>query len=177
MIDKIKELINQIAQQQVQNTEGISNNLGSDVARETGTSIISGFKDAISNGQINDIAGLANVNSITSNPVVQNIVQSLSAKLGSNFGIDTQTAANFSQSVIPQILGSIFSKAKEGNSGFNISDIISSLSDGQGSGLLDSLKGLGLDQNGDGQVNFQDAISALGKKGGLGDILGGFFKK
>src|SRR5690606_27391102 len=156
MIDKIKGLINQIAEQQVQNTEGISNSLGSDVARETGTSIISGFKDAISNGQINDIAGLMNIDSVASNPVVQNIIQGLSSKLGNNFGIDAQTATNFSQSVIPQILSTIFSKAKDGSGGFNISDIISSLSGGQNSGILDSLKGLGLDQNGDGQVNIQD---------------------
>ena len=177
MVDKIKELINQIAEQQIQNTEGISNKLSSDVAKETGTSIISGFKDAISNGQINDIIGLTNVNSITSNPVVQNIIQSLSSKLGDNFGIDAQAAGSFSQSIVPQILKTIFSKAQEGNSGFNISDIISSLSDGQGSGLLESLKGFGLDQNGDGQVNLQDAISVLDKKGGLGNILGSFFKK
>ncbi|ADY50946.1 hypothetical protein Pedsa_0364 [Pseudopedobacter saltans DSM 12145] len=177
MVEKVKELIEQIAQQKVENTSGISNNLSSDVAKETGNSIVSGFKDALSNGQVNDIMGLMNINAsaISSNPVVQNIVNSLTGKLSSNFGIDTQAAVNFSQSVIPQILSTIFSKAKDGNGGFNIADIISSLSGGQGGGILDSLKGL--DQNGDGQVNIQDAISALGGKGGLGNILGGFFKK
>ena len=72
-------------------------------------------------------------------------------------------------------------KAQDPNQpGFNITDLISLISGGNGGGLMDAVSKyggqFGLDQDGDGQVGMSDAISAVTKKsGGLGGLLGKLF--
>lgn len=60
----------------------------------------------------------------------------------------------------------IVGKAKSGD--FNVSDILGSLTGGNATSMLD--------QNNDGKLGIDDAISAV-KNGNLGDMLGGLFKK
>ena len=94
---------------------------------------------------------------------------------------------NLTQEFKAKFSGSLLNKAKDPNEkGFNLQDIIGSISGGKGGGLMDLVTqyggALGLDQNGDGKVDMQDAITALsgkskGKSGGLGGLLGGLFGK
>lgn len=103
---------------------------------------------------------------LTANPVVKNIISSLTAKLGVNVGLDNSTAGGFASAIVPQIISLIANKVKSGD--FNIGEMINSFGAG-GAGSV-------LDQNGDGKVGIEDAISAV-TKGKLGDALGGLFKK
>ncbi len=85
--------------------------------------------------------------------------------------------------LIPQVLSGLVNKAKDPNQpGFNIQDIIASISNDQGGGLMDMVTKyggqFGLDQDGDGQVGMSDAVAAVTKKsGGLGGLLGKLFGK
>jgi|SRR5690606_33242294 len=167
-MDKFQEIIQQIAKQEVSNNSNIDDNLGSNVAQATGSSLIEGLKSAVSDGNLGDLTSIfgdTDKNTLTSNPIVQNIISSLSSKLG-NFGLDGGTAGGFASSIIPQIISMISNKVQSGD--FNISEIIGSLTGGG--------TGSALDQNGDGKVGIDDAISAV-TKGKLGDALGGLFKK
>ncbi|MBD1421703.1 hypothetical protein [Sphingobacterium chuzhouense] len=169
MIDKLQQIIQQTTTQEVDTNSDIANNLTGNVAKETGSSLIDGLKSAVSGGNLSDLSdmlGNTDKNALTSNPIVKTIISSLTSKLGTNVGLDNNTAGGFANSIIPQIISMISSKVQSGD--FNISDIISSLAGG-GTGSV-------LDQNGDGKVGFDDAISAV-KKGKLGDALGGLFKK
>jgi hypothetical protein len=80
-------------------------------------------------------------------------------------------------------LGSLIGKAKDPNvKGFDVSDLVSAISGGSGnSNLMDMVTKyggqFGLDQNNDGKVDMQDAMSAVTKKGGLGGLLGKLFGK
>lgn len=173
MLDQIKKIVEQLTTTEVANNASIDSNLASNVAEETGNSLIDGLKSAVSGGNMSDIMGMmsnTDVNTLTSNPVVKNIIESLSSNLGSKFGLDSGTSSNFASSIIPQILSAVLGGVKNGN--FNVTDILGSLTGGGSSASGGSI----LDQNGDGKVGIDDAIAAV-KKGGLGDILGGFFKK
>ena len=84
--------------------------------------------------------------------------------------------------MIPQILGGLVNKAKDPNQpGFNMSDLVSAISGGNGGGLMDAVSKyggqFGLDQNNDGKVDMGDAMAAVTKKGGLGGLLGKLFGK
>src|SRR5690606_5182983 len=168
MMDKLQQIIQQLTTQEVGNNSNIANNLAGDVAKETGSSLIDGLKSAVSGGNLGDLTnmlGNTDKNELTSNPVVKNIISSLASKLCANVGLDSNTAGGFASSIIPQIISMISNKVQSGD--FNINEIISSFTGG-----TDSV----LDQNGDGKVGIDDAISAV-TKGKLGDALGGLFKK
>lgn len=169
MINQLQELITQFTQKEVATNNNVNNNLAGDVAAETGNSIMDGLKSAVSNGNITELLSLASnhtdVNALTSNPVVQNIIQSLTSRLSSNLNIESATSSGLAGSIVPQILSAVLNRAKEGK--FNLTDLLSSLNGGSGNIL---------DQNGDGKVDFKDAVSAF-QNGTFKDLLGGFFKK
>jgi len=165
MIDQIQQMVQQLTEKEVGSNEKISNNLAGSVAQETGASVMEGLQSAISGGNMGDLMSMFSgndTNSLTSNPVVKSIIDSLTSKLGSNVGLDASTSSNFAGSVIPQILSMILGKAKSGD--INIGELL-------GGGAVSAL-----DQNGDGKLGIDDAISAV-SNGKLGDLLGGFFKK
>lgn len=139
------------------------------MAKETGSSLMEGLQSAVSGGNMGELMNMfsgSDANSLTSNPIVKNIIESLTSKLGANVGLDAGTSSNFASNIIPQILSMIMGKAQSGD--FNITDILGSLTGGDAAKMFD--------QNGDGKLGIDDAISAV-KNGNLGDILGGFFKK
>lgn len=166
MIDQLKDVVTQFTQKEVEGNAGIDNQLAGSVAQETGSSILEGLQSAISGGNISDVMSLAgngDVNSLSSNPVVKNIIESLTSNLTRKIGLDGATSSGFAGSIIPQILSSVLGN-KSG--GFNITDILGSLTGGNGT----------LDQNKDGKIGFDDAVAAV-KNGNIGDILGDMFKK
>lgn len=169
MMDQIQQIVNQLTEKEVVGNNNISNNLAGDVAKETGSSLMEGLQNAVSGGNMGELMNMfggSDANSLTSNPIVKNIIESLTSKLGTNVGLDAGTSGSFASSIIPQILSMVMGKAKSGD--FNITDILGSLTGGNATSMLD--------QNGDGKLGIDDALSAV-KNGNLGDILGGFFKK
>ena len=167
MIDQIQQIVSQLTEKEISGNEQISNNLTGSVAKETGNSLIEGLQNAVSGGNMGELMNMFSgndANSLTSNPIVKNIIELLTSKLGTNVGLDTGTSGSFANSIIPQILSMVLGKAKSGD--FNITDILGSLTNGNAASMLD--------QNGDGKLGIDDAISAV-TKGGLGDLLGGFF--
>lgn len=178
MIDQLQQIIQQITEKEVTGNANVNNELAGNVAQETGNSLMEGLKSAVSNGNMSEIMGMMNntdVNSLTSNPVVKNIIEMLSSKLTNNVGIDSSASSGLAGSIIPQLLSMVLG----GKGNFNVTDLIGSLTGGSSAGggsILDGLGKMGLDQNGDGKVGIDDAISAV-TKGGLGDLLGGMFKK
>lgn len=169
MMDQIQQIVNQLTEKEVVGNNNISNNLAGDVAKETGSSLMEGLQNAVSGGNMGELMNMfggSDANSLTSNPIVKNIIESLTSKLGSNVGLDAGTSGSFASSIIPQILSMVMGKAKSGD--FNITDILGSLTGGNATSMLD--------QNGDGKLGIDDALSAV-KNGNLGDLLGGFFKK
>ena len=169
MNDQIQQIVSQLTEKEVGTNANISNELAGNVAKETGNSLMEGLQNAVSGGNISELMNMfsgSDTNSLTSNPVVKNIIESLTSKLGTNVGLDAGTSGSFASNIIPQILSMVTGKAKNGD--FNISDILGSLAGGSATSMLD--------QNGDGKLGIDDAISAV-KNGNLGDMLGGLFKK
>lgn len=185
MFDQLTQLVQQFGDDAVVKNQSIPNELNESVMNETGNSLLSGLQKMASEGNLEQIAGLFKENNAgsTSNPVVKQLVEKVSGNLGQKFGIDTTTANGVASNMIPKILESLIGKAKDPNvKGFEVSDLVNAISGGSGnSGLMDAItkygSQFGLDQNNDGQVNMQDAMSAVTKKGGLGGFLGKLFGK
>ena len=187
MMQQLTQLAQQFGVESVIKNNAIPNEHNEAVITETSTSIFSGLQKLISEGGMDQFAGLFQGNSASdsSNPTVQKITQELSGNLSTKYGVSTAAASGVAASLIPQILGSLVNKAKNPNdNSFQILDIISAVSGGsaQNSNIMDAISKyggqFGLDQNADGKVDIADAISAVTKKSGsFGGIFGKLFGK
>jgi hypothetical protein len=183
MFEQLTELVKQFGGDAVVNNPAVPNEQNDAVMEEAGGSILSGLKDMVESGNIGDLAGLLSGKTPIdmNNPVVQELTGKVTGNLGEKFGLSSEAAGSVAGGLIPQILGGLINKAQDPNQpGFNITDLISSISGGNGGGLMDAVSKyggqFGLDQDGDGQVGMSDAISAVTKKsGGLGGLLGKLF--
>jgi hypothetical protein len=183
MFEQLSQLAQQFGQDSVVNNTAVPNEKNEAVLAEASNSVVSGLQKIVSQGGIDQLAGLFQGNNPTdqSNPVVQKLTQELSGNLGEKFGINASDASGVASKLIPQIVGALVGKAKDPNSSFEISDIIGAISSGGGdkAGIMDAISKyggqFGLDQNADGKVDINDAMDAVNKK--AGGMLGGLFGK
>ena len=185
MFEQLTELVKQYGSDAVVNNPAVPNEHNEAVMEEANGSIISGLKDMVASGNVGDLAGMLSGKTPIdmNNPVVAELAGKVTGNLGEKFGLSQDAAGSVAGGLIPQVLSGLVNKAKDPNQpGFNIQDIIASISNGQGGGLMDMVTKyggqFGLDQDGDGQVGMSDAVAAVTKKsGGLGGLLGKLFGK
>ena len=185
MFDQLSELVKQFGGEAVVNNPAVPNEQNDAVMQEAGGSILSGLKDIVASGNINDLSGMLSGKTAIdgNNPVVQQLTEKVTGNLGEKLGLSSDAAGSVASGLIPQILGGLLNNAKDPNQpGFNMNDLVSAISGGQGGGgLMDAVTKyggqFGLDQNNDGKVDMGDAMAAVTKKGGLGGLLGKLFGK
>lgn len=184
MLDQLVQLVQQYGNDVVAKNSQIPTDVKDNLLKETGNSMFSGLKDIASSGNIDQLVSLFQGNNAASasNPVVKSLIDNVSGSLGQKFNMDSAATNNFAGDLVPKVLGSLIGNAKNGK-GLNIQELITGLTGGKGGSALDILAKLGLDQNGDGKLDLQDAVAALsggnkkGKSGGLGGMLGKMFGK
>lgn len=168
MLDQISKIIEQVGAKEA-GAKGIPSDMLSQVTGETKESIVSGFKSAVSGGNIDQITSLfsgnSSANALTSNPMISGMITNLTSKLTGSLGMDSGTSKGFATAVIPQILSMLISKSKDSDAGFNPTDLISTLGGGSdAAGMLGKLGGLlggkGNDTSGDNPLS---AIKGLFK--------------
>lgn len=187
MFDQLKQLAELYGNEAVVKNNAIPNEQNEAVINEASSSIFVGLKQIISEGGVDQLAGLFQGNNAqnSSNPVIQKLTKQLKGSLGEKFGLSEGAASGVAGNLIPKILGALIGKAKDPNdSSFQISDIIAALSGDatQNSSIMEAISKyggqFGFDQNADGKVDINDAMSAITKKsGGLGSIFGKLFGK
>lgn len=159
----MNELMQMVEQFTKQNQSQIGESKVNEVTKETGNSLIDGFKDMAAKGNFTDLLNLGdNTSSLSANPMIGSIIENLSGNLTKKVGLDSATSNQFAGSVIPQIISSVIEGVKNGK--FDMGDIM---------GMAGAA---GLDQNGDGKVDLKDAMSAVTNRK-FGNLLGGLFKK
>lgn len=146
MLDQILKIIEQVGAKEA-SASGISSDKMSKVTNETKDSIVSGFKGAASDGNIDQItslfSGSSSASALTSNPMVSGMISGLISKLTGSLGMDSGTSKGFATAVIPQILTMLISKSKDSDSDFNPMDLITSLGGGSdAAGMLGKIGGM-----------------------------------
>lgn len=154
MIEQITKLIEQVSSSEIKDN-GISSEVAGKVTEETGQSIISGFKNSLSTGDFGSLTSLlgGSTSNLMSNPIVKSIIGNLITNLTSKLGLSEGVAGSFANSVIPKIIGAIATKSQNGDNGFEVSDLLGTLGNGDSKDLLGSLTG--------GKANLGGAIDAL----------------
>src|SRR5690625_2889685 len=115
MLDQISKIIEQVGAKEAAE-KGVSSDMMSKVTDETKDSIVSGFKNAVSDGNIQQITDLfqgdSSASALTSNPMVSGMISNLISKLTGNIGMDSGTYKNLETAVIAKILRMIILKRK-----------------------------------------------------------------
>jgi hypothetical protein len=105
----------------------------------------------------------------SSNPIVDMITKQVTGNLMNKVSLDNGAASGVASEMIPKVLGSLIGNAKDPNvKGFEVSDIIGTLmgvNKGGNAGMARKIGAMLLDQNGDGKLDLQDALSALSGNG------------
>lgn len=185
MLEQLTQIVQQFGNQAVVQNTDIPNEQNEAVLSETSNSIFASLQKMASDGDLSQLAGLLQSDSLDStNPAIKNISQSVSSSLTEKFGLTSGAATGAATAMIPQIINSLINKAKDPkDSSFNVSDIIKSLTGGasaENDGIMEMISTygihFGLDQNADGKVDLDDAME-LTKKGGLSGMFGKLFGK
>src|SRR5690606_17391411 len=111
MVEQFKKIIEQIAEKEVSVNANVNNDLASNVARETGNSLIEGLKSAVSSGNMTEIMALVNAMDVKrsrSNAEVKNNNNMQSLKLTNNEGIQSTTFYGVATAIIPQLIRRVF---------------------------------------------------------------------
>jgi hypothetical protein len=163
MLDKLMQIVQQSAQKSVVENNDVPNEHNEAVINEAGNSIFSGLQDMLAKGGVDKITDLfKNENGQDaanhfSGSFVENITQ--------KFGIDKNAASGIAGSLIPQVLNTLKNKANtSADGGFDVSSILASLQGGNLGSTISNIGGkLGLDKDGDGDVDLNDITKMFGK--------------
>lgn len=191
MLENLLNLIKENAGDAVINNPAIPNEHNDAVVQEAGSSIMSGLQGLLASGGAKEVLNLfsnpSNVNS--GNPVVQQLSGGFLQSLVSKFNLDSNQASGIASSLIPTVLSQLVSKSNSpADNGFSVQGLFNTISGGSTSsmdiqGLLGKFTQVGLDRDGDGDVDLQDLTAAFtggGASGGSGggnplDALKGLF--
>ncbi|MFC5683971.1 hypothetical protein ACYE2N_02420 [Flavobacterium sp. MAHUQ-51] len=185
MLEQLTQLVQEFGQDAVVKNEAIPNEQNEAVLKETSSSIISSLQKIATDVDLTQIVGLLHEKDIDKNhPTIQKIITEVSNSLTEKLGIEQNTATNTTTNLIPKVLHSLISKARDPNDkSITLSEILESLTGGNSpehASIMDAIDTygihFGLDQNSDGQIDLEDA-KELTKKGGLGAMLGKLFGK
>lgn len=156
----------------MENTE-VPNEYNDAVLNEAQQSITSGLQGLADTGELNNLVSAAqNGEQVTEHPAVQDISNNFMGSIMQKFGLNKGTAAAIAAAVIPMVLSKVMNKNsnQQGGGGFDLGGLLSSLTGGgqgqqSGGGLMGNLSNIGakmgLDRDGDGDVDLNDLSSLI----------------
>jgi len=173
MFEQLMQMIQQGGQQSVVDNIEVPNEHNEAILNEAQQSITSGLQGLASTGELNSLMDNNDPQQVAAHPAVQNISNNFMGSIMDKFGLSKGTAATIAASIIPMVLSKITNKGGQAGGGFDLGSILSSITGGNaapaqpgqpapqgGGGLMDKLSGigakLGLDKDGDGDVDMND---------------------
>jgi hypothetical protein len=160
MLENLQNLIREHAGEAIINNPAIPNERNEEAVADASSSIISGLKTAVANGNTNEVHSLFNNGpaAASTSPVTKNIQAGFAQNLMQKFGLDSGKAGAIAASLIPMVLQKFVQKTNDPNDkSFDLSNVLGSLTGGGGLGSI--MNGLG--------GSDKDGGGIMGKIGGM----------
>jgi hypothetical protein len=158
MFEQLMNIVRQSGRQPVVENPAVPDQYNEPVMEEAGNSIFSKLKNFAANGDTDNLAGMLRGN--PSSAGVAEVKQDFAGNIARKFGINPGSAMDVANNLIPAVLGSLIKRKGQAGNGFDLSSMLSSLTGGGTPGqpgMLQSLgHKLGLDKDGDGDVDLND---------------------
>lgn len=161
MIDKLINLVKQNAGDEIIQNPAIPDDKNDEAIREAGIEINNGLQQEAQQGNVQNLISMFKGHTsggLSSNPAVSSIIGRVAGKLAAKFGIPESTAASIAAGLVPKVLNQFINKTNDPNDNdFDLQDVLKNVT---GNNNIGDLLGKG-----------------TGGKGGIGETIGGFFKK
>ncbi|MBL7873529.1 MAG: hypothetical protein JNM78_18060 [Cyclobacteriaceae bacterium] len=169
MLDQLTKLVEQLAGDAIVKNGAIPDQFKNEAIQEVSGSIFNSLKGQVSQGNIPQVVSMfqggASTSSLTSNPIVKQIISSVAGTFASKFGMQSAQAQSIVSSLVPTVMSQLISKTNdEKDNSFDLTDMMKSMS-GNSSLDLGSLMG---SVTGDSSTS-----NSLGDLGGLAGKLFG----
>jgi len=161
MLDQLLKLVEQNAGDDIIKNDAIPNQFNKDAIQDVAAQIYNGLQGQAKQGNIQELASMFKSGTVSNNPMIDQIISTITGSLASKFNVSPQTASNIANSIIPMVMNQFVKKTNDPNDrDFDLQDILKNLT---GSGNVGDL----LSQF-TGNSNKQDA--------GIPNVLGNLFK-
>ena len=172
MFDNLLELVKGNAGDAIVNNSAVPNEQNDAVINHASGSIMDSLKSQLAGGNLADILStLGGKSGMANNPVVSNMISSVTSSLMVKFGLSNEAASSVSSGLVPNVMTQLVSKTNDPtDSSFDLDGILNSLTGGktQGMDLTSMLSGGG---------NIKDLAGKFSGTGGIGGMLGNLFGK
>ena len=163
MLDQLIKLVQQNADDSIVKNQAVPNQFNSAAIQDVAAQIMNGLQGQASQGNVQQIAGMfkGGGGSLANNPMVSQIISSITGNLASKFGVSPQAAAGIANSLIPTVLNQFVNKTNDPHDNdFDLQDVLKNVT--------------GKSNVGDMLSQFTGGSSKQGA--GVADALGSLFK-
>ncbi len=116
MLDQLLKLVEQNAQQPIVQNKAIPDQFNNAAIKEVTTQILNNLKGQVAQGNIQQVVTLfhgGGGKTLGTNPVISNMVTSVTTSLTSKFGISDQVAQSIAANLVPTVIGQVIKKAND----------------------------------------------------------------
>ncbi len=164
MLDQLLKLVEQNAQQPIIQNKALPDQFNNAAIKEVTNQILLNLKGQVAQGNLPQIVALfknGGGRALGANPVVNNIISSVTSGLTSKFGITDQAAQSVATTLVPNVIGQVIKKANDPQDiEFDLQQMMRSMS---GNNTLD--------------ISALMGQSSKGAIGSLGNVFGKLFGK
>ncbi len=136
MLDQLMKLVEQHAGEAIVKNTAIPDKLNNAAMKEVASQILNGLQSQATGGNLQQIVSMfqnGGGNNIASNPVVANIISSVTKSLSAKFGVSPQAAQSIATSLLPTVMNQLVSKTNNPkDSSFDLSSILKTVSGNNG---------------------------------------------
>ena len=161
MLDQLLKLVQQNAGDSIVKNDAIPNQFNNDAIQDVAAQIFNGLQGQAKQGNVQEIASMFKGGPVNNNPVVDQIISTITGSLASKFNVSPQTASSIANSLIPIVMNQLVKKTNDPNDNdFDLQDMLKNFTGNSNVGdLLSQFTG---------NSNKQGA--------GIPDVLGSLFK-
>lgn len=154
MWEQITQLIQQVSQQSVVNNPEVPDEHNESVLHEAKNTVTQTLADLTASGREDEAAAIVQT---PGHPAAQLMESNFANNIMQKFGINGAAANGIAATLIPTILSALRGQTAANGGGFNIQSLVQSLGGGNLQSTLSGLGAkLGLDKDGDGDVDLSD---------------------
>jgi hypothetical protein len=135
MLENLQNLVKEYAGDAIADNPAIPKDKTKEVIADAGSSIVTGLKTAVTNGNIDGVVNLFKNggNAAAASPVTHNILAGFVQNLIQKYSLDQGKATQIAGAVIPSVMQKFVHKTNDENDkSFDLQDIIANLTGGAG---------------------------------------------
>ena len=163
MLESLSKLVEDSAQQTIVQNKSIPDQFNNAAIKEVTNQIVNTLKGQVAQGNLQQVVSMfqSGNRTIGSNPVVNNMITSVTGSLQSKFGISAEVAQSVASNLVPQVISQVIKKANDPQDiDFDIQQMMRTVS---GNSSLD--------------ISGMMAQAPKGAIGSIGNVLGKLFGK